>query len=461
MRINNFILLTVLLGLGLTVLSCEEFVEVDPPNSRVAGALVFENDRLAIAAMDGVYDRMFNSGYFSGGHQNSIAVTAGLSADEFMVSPQNSTLQEFYNNQVSPANTTNSTLWSSAYNIIYMVNSIIEGLSGSEGISPGVKRQLDGEARFVRGFTYFYLVNLFGDVPLITGTDYKVNTNKSRDTVNEVYEQVLLDLEQARALLDSNYRDGQRTRPNRYAASALLARTYLFLQDWETAQKFTTEVIEASNLYGLQNDLNNAFLANNPEAIWQIEPVLVGHTNEGDYLILTEAPANNPSRPLSLTNNILEAFDPQDKRLSNWIDSLEVNNEIFYYPFKYKVKFSVEPPGEYSTVMRLAEQFLIRAEARAHLGDLEGSLDDLNRIRNRSGLNDTQAQNMEQLIEEIFVERQRELFTEWGHRWLDINRLEKEAVLNFKPDWQPSDMLYPIPEQELSRAPKLVQNPGY
>ena len=118
-------------------------------------------------------------------------------------------------------------------------------------------------------------------------------------------------------------------------------------------------------------------------------------------------------------------------------------------------------------VLRLAEQFLIRSEARTELNDLPGAKEDLDQIRTRAGLDPISEIFPElskaQLLKEIAQERRRELFSEWGHRWLDLKRTERASTVlgNSNPTWEDTDVLYPIPAQERMKNPNLSQNPGY
>ena len=212
------------------------------------------------------------------------------------------------------------------------------------------------------------------------------------------------------------------------------------------------------------NDLDKVFLANSKEAIWQINPIGGGgymtQTNEGYNFIID--PDFYFMASFKLNNEFPKAFDNNDKRLINWIGFNEGENAFF--PYKYKVFNSNSfPITEYSMVLRLAEQYLIRAEARADLGDLTGALEDVDTIRYRAGLpllNDTSPNlTQDSLLDVIFDERMKELFAEWGHRWFDLKRSGKaEEVFG---NWEATDLLYPIPEEERKRNPNLSQNPGY
>lgn len=121
--------------------------------------------------------------------------------------------------------------------------------------------------------------------------------------------------------------------------------------------------------------------------------------------------------------------------------------------------------SEYYTPLRLAEQYLIRAEARANQDNLNGAVDDLNVIRKRAVLTTllnslTQAQ----VLAAVAQENRIEFFAEWGHRWLDLKRTgQADAVLGSLKgsNWQTTDQLYPIPISEILRDPNLEQNPGY
>ncbi|MNS80528.1 SusD family protein [compost metagenome] len=114
--------------------------------------------------------------------------------------------------------------------------------------------------------------------------------------------------------------------------------------------------------------------------------------------------------------------------------------------------------------MRLSEQYLIRAEVRAQQGDLIGAKEDLDAIRNRAGLPQTTAGTKQEILDAILQERRWELFTEYGHRFFDLKRSGKiDAVLSItKTGWNTTDVLFPLPQNELSINPNLLpQNSGY
>jgi len=169
---------------------------------------------------------------------------------------------EFEQHEITADNPGNLDIWASAYNLIYLTNSLLEGLNNSEQISSDLKTQLEGEARFIRAFSYFYLVNLYGDVPLIVSTNYHENQLATRTSTVEVYEQIISDLEIAVDSLGSEYKNGEKTTINKFAAASLLARVYLYLEDWEAAERLSSEVIDQNGTYEILQDLDQVFLAN-------------------------------------------------------------------------------------------------------------------------------------------------------------------------------------------------------
>lgn len=454
MKIKILYIICVLFASFLQI-SCKNYLEIDVPRENLTTENAFANDDLASAAVAGIYSRMSVG---MGG--TSVAVLCGLSADEFKHYSLN--LAEFHENQLSPINANNSTMFTNYYAYIYSANAVLEGISASTGLTPAVQTQLKGEALFIRAFCHFYLVNLFGPIPLQLNTDYRMNRKGYRSAVEKVYEQILQDLEAASSLLTDAYYTKDKVRPNLAATQALLARIYLFKKDWENAEKYSSIVINKSSIYNL-SALNAVFLKNSMEAIWQLfPPVSYGNTVEGSFFILASIPTN-----VSLQDNFVSnSFEANDKRRTAWIGNYTNKGLTYYYPNKYKIRLSAEV-AEYSMVLRLSEQYLIRAEARAQQSDLLNAIDDLDKIRDRAGLPLIKLTNplisQQELLTAVQKERRVELFSEWGHRWLDLKRTGTAgAVLKqIKSQWQDTDVLYPIPYNETSRNPNVTQNEGY
>ncbi|WP_165500385.1 RagB/SusD family nutrient uptake outer membrane protein [Pedobacter psychroterrae] len=454
MKIKIFYIIS-LLSASFLQISCKKYLEIDVPRENLTTENAFANDDLASAAMAGIYSKMSVG---MGG--TSVHVLCGLSADEFKHYSLN--LAEFYENQLSPINAGNNSIFINYYAYAYAANAVMDGIGASTGLTPSVQSQLKGEALFIRAFSHFYLVNLFGPIPLQLTTDYRINRKGYRSTVEKVYEQIILDLETASNFLTDEYYTKDKVRPNLAAVQALLARVYLFKKDWKNAEKYSSMVISKSTVYKLST-LNAVFLKNSAEAIWQLfPPVSYGNTVEGSFFILAATPTN-----VSLQDNFVSnAFEANDKRRTSWIGSYTNKNLTYYFPNKYKIRLSPEV-SEYSMVLRLSEQYLIRAEARAQQSDLSNAIDDLDMIRDRAGLPLIKATSpgisQQDLLTAIQKERRVELFSEWGHRWLDLKRTGTagDILQQIKPHWQNTDVLYPIPYNETSRNPNVTQNEGY
>jgi hypothetical protein len=441
----------------VTLTQCKKLVEIPAPETEIVRSEIFEDSGTALSALSGVYNKLVNSAAFGG----NLSITMGVYADELTAYQSAPTLLPYYSNQLVATDPAVSGLWGGCYNMIYAVNAVIEGLGASSGIVQGVKDQLTGEALFIRAYVHFYLVNQFGDIPYITTTTYLVNSKKGRTHFTEVYKGIISDLSQAKALLLDNYPTGERVRVNKGAAIALLARVYLYNHEWANAEAESSAIIVKTSQYELLIDLNTVFLKNNKEAIWQLIPPY-GATNEGQAFILV----SQPTRIALKTGFAESVFEPNDLRRQSWVGSVTVGFSTWYYPFKYKVKSSSATPTEYSMQLRLAEQYLIRAEARAKQNKLTGdnsAVADIDSIRHRAGLPGTWATTKDQVLLAIEQERRAELFSEWGHRFFDLKRWNRlDAVLgSLKPGWNTTDALLPIPQSEILANGHLTQNKGY
>jgi starch-binding outer membrane protein, SusD/RagB family len=494
-------------GIALSILlaifgisGCEKFVEVPPPPGQITENTLFKSDASAISVLTNLFDGL-NASPFQGGQLNgSISLFAGLAADEYTLN--DGINDAHYNGYYYNALGQNGVLvagaehWALLYNLVFRCNAAIEGLNASNRLTPIIKQQLLGESKFMRAFFYFYLVNMFGDVPLALTTDPDVNTLLARSPKALVYDQIKKDLKEAEELLSDNFLSAslltttsERVRPTKWAAAALLARTYLYTGEWANAELESSLVINNTVLFSLPASLNNVFIKNSRESIWQIQPTeVIYNTLDARVLI---SPSTGPvpgslDNPVRLSNYLKNSFEPGDKRAvyGNWIDTTIYLTpgsilDTIAYPFKYKVYLpntninnntGTANMTEYFMVLRLAEQYLIRAEARAQQGNTAGAQSDLNAIRNRAGLSNTTASAQPALLTVILKERQVELFSEWGHRWFDLKRTATiDAVMatvtpiksKGTTQWQSHQKLYPIPRGELQKAPNLTQNVGY
>jgi hypothetical protein len=446
---------------GLGLVSCKKFVDIPPSPQLIATSAIFSDDNTAISAVDGVYTSIrAGSPAFANG---AISIYCGLSADEIINTSASSAYDPFFKN-VIPSNSTTilATFWSGPYNTIYRANAILEGLNKATVLSDSVRKQLTGEMKVVRALTYFYLTSLYGDVPLITSSDYKQNATVPRTASAKIQQQMVTDLISAQSLLSNNYPGIGKARPNKQTAIALLARVYLYEKDWANAEAQANLVIN-SGLYNLVMDLNSVFMEDSNETIWEIaSPGEARNTAEGSLFI----PSSSKVKPtFTISPYLLNAFEPGDLRATNWLNSNKISGTSYYYPYKYKNR-AATPVTEYEIVLRLAEQYLIRAEAETQQSPnkITDAVNDLNVVRSRAGLAPlSNTISQAQCLAALAQERRVELFAEWGQRWFDLKRTGTIDVVlgQEKTGWQPNNALYPIPYKQIIANPALTQNTGY
>ncbi len=491
----NIKFITVLF-IAVSLYSCKKFVAVPPSVTAITRDNVFSTDATAIAAATALYSDLSggNAGFYSGifGQVASVSLYLGIAADELVYAYTDVNQIAYYkNNLIAGTTGTPDYFWGKSYNQIYNCNAILEGLSKPSALTPSVKTRLTGEAKFMRAFYYFYLVNLYGDVPLTITTDVEVNQKLSRAGKAAVYGQIIADLQAAKQSLTQTYLNGDllteatdRVRPNYWAATALLARAYLYINDYAKAEAQSTEIINNTSLFDVSGlSLNNAFLKNSEETIWALQPTgtqTTQNTGEGRlFVLLSSLKSLSPSGVrygVYLNNLLYNSFEDGDGRKVNWVGTAFGYN----YSKKYKVGDQNVATAEHPIILRTAEQYLIRAEARANLNNIDGAASDINIIRTRARAAATVAVpdplpdilpsiNKAAMLAVVAHERQVELFTEWGHRWFDMKRTGTidavmTAVATTKSStWAAYKALLPIPQTEIDRNPALKgqQNTGY
>ncbi|GGB14799.1 RagB/SusD family nutrient uptake outer membrane protein [Puia dinghuensis] len=398
----------------------------------------------------------------------NLSVLAGLSADELIASPTATRQYPAYYLNVLNERTYGFEFWRLFYRNIATADSVIIGVDSAKALSTMAKTQLLGEAKFVRALSYFYLVNLYGDCSLVTDTT--VNRLPPRAPAAQVWAQIKADANDALHLLSADYLGGptlspttERTRPTKWVASALLARVYLYTGEYDSAEAAATAVIGNSVTFNLA-PLHSVFVKNSSEAIWQLPPA---NTTSVPTDALYFTPSSSVNMPqVYVSAQLLAAFEPGDQRRTEWLDSMTISATRYLYPYKYKVM--VPPFTEYETVFRLAEQYLIRADARVHQGNNLSAVADLNVIRTRAGLPAyTGPPDAASIFNAIRHERRVELFSEWGQRWFDLKRTGKidSIMAVYAPlkggVWSPDWALYPLALVDLQNDSYLTQNPGY
>ncbi len=429
--------------------SCKKMLQIPESEKLISADKVFLTSQNADKAILGIYNssRALIDAY------SSITIIGGLAADELKLYLYNERRSEFELNNVTSQNSLLP--WNLLYKIIYQSNDAIERLDNSTQIDTIHKNYLKGEALFMRAYAYHLLVNFFGDVPLLLTTDVQKNSSASRVFADLVYNQVVVDLKESIDLMQSDWHGvNNKARINRWSASALLSRVFLYRRQWENAEHLASSIIRDGG-FKLEENIEDCFFVNNKELLFYFETEEYSNVFEASVFVFR----NNPS--ILLTDNFLESFEENDLRKEIWVSSASYLNKLWYYPFKYTLN---QRNGiEKYILFRLSEQYVIRAEAQAHLNKVAEAVDDINQIRGRVNLPLIEDHiSKDSCLQLIYKERRHELFAETPHRWFDLKRTNQaSAVLGkLKPaTWQDTDTLFPIPYNDIIRNPNLIQNP--
>lgn len=440
-----------ILLLALCLTSCRKLLTVPTTDNEQSADVVFGSDASADAAVADIYYTM--GMYYSG---NLLSVINGLTADEGIT--LNVAYQRFVNNSIPSDDVQISLIWSGYYKVIYRCNAVLEGLSRAKGLTAEKVLQWKGEALFMRALCYYYLVNCWGDVPYITTTDVDQTAKAARSPADSISEWMRNDLVDAMALLPESVPGAARVRAGRDAAMALMARVCLQNDQWSVAEFYATQVINSGRYRLCTQD--STFLYNSPQAILQIWTD--GYTLPGLLFI----PGENTPSYYPLSTSTMGGFEEGDLRKTAWTRSFIYAGNTYYYPFKYKKRVvTTGEDREYLMVLRFAEQYLIRAEARARQKNYPEAIADLNEIRVVAGVDALDPNHTRtSTIAAVAQERRSELFCEWGDRWLSLKRMGTlDQVLGaLKPGyWKDWAAYYPIPQAERDKDPNLTQNPGY
>jgi len=434
----------------LLLASCSKFLDVDPKESVSDAQTIFDKTS-AEEAVNGIYSALSSGDYYGTGFQS----IGYLSGDNVQWTGSQSQIQEFINHNVRAENATISGAWSAIYRTINRANQVLTKVPEvtDPQLTPALKDQLLGEAYFIRALAYFDLARTWGGAPLITSPTSSVTDNVGipRSTQAQTYAQALSDLEAAEPLLPAT--------TNRYRATkktvwALKARYYLYNRDWPKAEEYATRIIEDNANYKLVAPYS-AFFADNArgteESVFEI--FYNGTTEINNHRNQWQPQINGGTRQWAPSNAFVELVnDPQIGGNRNVLVAKD-NQNRWYGNLYYR-----SPGSDPSYVIRVAELYLIRAEARAQNDDLSGALADLDAVRARAGLSASTAVTKEEILLAIENERRLEFAFE-PHRWFDLVRTGRATtVLNFTDERK---YLMPLPAQQLLIDPALTQNEGY
>jgi starch-binding outer membrane protein, SusD/RagB family len=451
-------------GLGLLSSSCKKILEQKPEAS--LDPISAYGTRTGVeAGLIGVYD-----GIQAGNHYGlNLWIFADLYADNLTHTGTFPTYAQIANKQILADNTDGVNTWNTIYNNINRANNII--FYAPQISDPAFnKNSALGEARCLRAFCYFDLIRFYGGspngygktgglgVPLyLTPTLSPADAApKPRATEAEVYTAILSDLDFAIANLPANIANG---RVNKNVAIALKARVQLYREQWDDAETLATQVLSAFNGdatggLGVSANYANLWLSKNtkPESLWELQ-YFADDRNFGAFYFYPGA--NGGRNEITSSTSLKNAHEAGDLRLP-----INVTVAATGIPANKTRKFNRVAGDDNIILFRLAELYLIRAEARARKAtpDIAGAQADINKIRTRAGLANTTAATSTALVSAVEAERRVELAFE-GHRWFDLRRYDKISTVGITQTFR---ALWPIPLREVQTSGGVVaQNPNY
>lgn len=434
--------------------SCEEILEVDLPNSQVNRSDIFEDPATAKAALAQLYFDFGGSTLFNGG-LTKLTYSMSLYTDEltsYFTAGTSDYLNTFpyYNNILSGDDASpQHPVWNTSFQYIYSINALIEGVTSSTKLSDAIKTTYLGDAYFLRAMYYQHLCQLYGAVPYVTTTDYRVNSSIAKTPYEAVLNKVETDLLAALERIAPDYRNPSRFYPNKAVVELALAKNYLLQKNYAEAIVYAQKVLD-NPLYQSMNDLNMVFKKTATSTLWQLSKLLDG-SDEGSAHILTSVPPVTAS----LSATFIQNFAPTDARLEHWTNHLSDGINTYYYAYKYKNQFS--GTDECTIVYRIEEAAFIKAEALAYQNKTDEAAETLDGIRLRAN-QPIIVRNLskEPFIDVLVAESQREFFTEGAHRFFDLKRNNRLHVLeDSKPNWKPQHRLLPYPDKQLLLNPNL------
>jgi starch-binding outer membrane protein, SusD/RagB family len=439
-----FLLLSIiLLSACKKVLDTQSELYIDQTQSIV-------DKRSAQAALVGAYNALSQNGY----QGNTYRYVTNLLSDNIKWVGNTPTNREFDVYSVFTTNTRVQDLWSSIFKTVNIANNIIDKVAVVNDVTldQTERNKLRGEAFFIRAVSYFDLVRLWGNVPLVanateTPEDAKGIKNSSP---SQVYLFIEKDLDSAETLLSATV---NRNRANRYSAKALKARLYLYQKNWVKAEDYATQVINDSADFKLTKPYSQFYAAkNSSESIFEVDYTI---NNKNSYASnWFQNPTSGGKKEFLPTDEFIALV--KDANIGGSRSALIFTTGGITYG---NMNFHIATGEDQSYILRLAELYLIRSEARAQQNKVDEGLKDLNVIRNRANVPSiTNVTTTDELVDKILLERRIELAYE-SQRWFDLIRTGKaQQVLGIT---DANKLLLPIPRQEILINSNLTQNPGY
>ncbi len=483
MRYKNFIIILIVLLLQ----SCSEgFIDL-APQSDINSSSFYKSKEDINLAVNAAYTKLRSSGMFN----SSLFLFGEMRSDNTEASwlPGNSfDTESVYLFTMNSANPNLNNVWNDMYNMILRCNVILDRIDPVT-MDETLKNRYKGEVSFLRGLTYFYLVQLFGGVPLITHETTVQEAYKfGRASVDEIYTQIISDLKNAEGWLLDSYSGNDIGRATSGSAQGILGKVYLTKKDYPNAKTYLEKVMAKgysllpnyAHLWDLQHE-------NSKESIFEVQ-YKKGGTGTGSPFANTFAPRGSGNIVVAVgstgssnapTADMEGAYEAGDLRKNLSMKSGFTDSKGKFVAMRYTIKYMDVPftDGDSDNnwpVLRYADVLLMYAEVLNELGfQATGqAFDLLNQIRQRAGIPAKTANNLDpkyrvanQQEFRLAIEQERrvELAFE-DHRWFDLLRTGRMIAVMSSKGFTVSnkDLLIPIPLEVIQSNPdKIKQNSGY
>jgi starch-binding outer membrane protein, SusD/RagB family len=471
MKKINFII-----GLIATLLffSCVKTIDRQSPQNSIPAELLGTDPASIRASLNGAYSSLLSANYMGLRYW----ALSDMYSDNINHVGTFPSFAQFINKNLLADNTEVNNMWTQIYTAINRCNTTLAAATANNNSTFTDKNSVIAQARALRAYNYFNLLRLWGGsengynksgglgVPLRTSPTLKEEDAVAiaRENETAIWNQILTDLDPTTVI--ANLPAGGNLILNQRAANALRARVQLYREQWADAEILATSVIASGSLVNINFGVGGLFtnlygaVAPTAEVIWSLP---FDPTNQNSMAFFYLPASLGGRNEISATTGLRDAHEPGDgRRIINFTQppyppGFPAAPNVAAKTLKYT---RVSTGDDYFHHIRLAEVYLIRAEARARIGtDLTGAASDLNVVRTRAGLPNTTAATQADLLDAILRERRIELAHE-GHRLFDLRRYNRLDLLGMTTN--SFRVRLPIPLAELLRSGTVVtQNPGY
>ncbi|NIF06533.1 RagB/SusD family nutrient uptake outer membrane protein [Chryseobacterium sp. Tr-659] len=451
--------------------SCSSDLLNTSPESTKVTANFYQDQEQLEQGVNAVYASL----QYNGQYQLAMPAIGEIPSDNtFDEVPANDsfTYGEFDFFTIQPNNSLLAEAWKDHYVGIQQANIVLNRIGGIS-MDQTLKNTRTGEMRFLRALMYFDLVRIFGNVPLVTKETTNVNEyfGQGRTPVETIYDFIESELKESIALLPAAA--SQKGRVTKGAALGILGKVLISRNKFTEALPYLKQLETLG--YSLLSDpsaIFNPANKNNAEIIFDVQFTsgLNGNT-EGSQAYQMFSPSGfvSGAKGHNLpTKEVYGLFASSDLRRDAFVGLTP--NGVPYSKKLVKTSNAVADGGSNIVVLRLADVYLLMAECYAKGNDYVNANTYLNKIKTRAGISTVNMTNQQLLLDEIALERRKELVGE-GHRWFDLVRTGKAVSVMTQyfqntPGYNTAvikeyNLLMPVPQSQINTDPAIKQNPGY